>query len=90
MIRIGQHVHHGRRRPLRDRPAVSLVVMSEVLRLAVTHKAAIWRAIGLAFGATLLIGVVALVRQTVPITRGDSRTASADVPLNPTHAAWLD
>jgi hypothetical protein len=57
--------------------------MSEVLRLAMTHKAAIWRTIGLAFWAMLLIGVVAVVRQAVPITGGDSRTASADVPLNP-------
>src|SRR5438876_6606373 len=40
-------------------------------------------AIGLAFGATLLIAVAALVRQIVPITDGDSRTASATVPLNP-------
>jgi len=42
-----------------------------------------WRAIGLAFGATLLIGVVALVQQIVPTTDGNSGTASADVAGNP-------
>jgi len=61
----------------RDAPAVLFVVMS------VTHQAAMWRAIGLAFGATLLIGVVALVQQIVPTTGGNSGTASADVPGTP-------
>jgi hypothetical protein len=69
--------------PLRDTPAVSFVVISEVLRLAVTHKLAIWRAIGLAFGSTLLFGVAALVGQITPTAGGDSRIASADLPLNP-------
>jgi hypothetical protein len=48
-----------------------------------THEAAVWRATGLAHGAVLLIGVVAVVRQTASITGGDSRTASTNVPLNP-------
>jgi hypothetical protein len=48
--------------------------MSEVLRLAVTHQATIWRATGLALGAILVIGVVAVVRQTVSVIGGDSHT----------------
>ncbi len=54
-----------------------------------THNGAIWRGIGLAFGATLLFGVVAAARQTAPITGGDTRTASLDVPLNPLPAMML-
>jgi hypothetical protein len=55
----------------------------------VTHNGAFRCGIALAFGATLLIGAAALVRQIVPITDGDSRTTSASVPLNSLPAMML-